>query len=74
MSIIEKAVDKLEKRTDARITSLNEESVEPKPVSRGQTEKIRLPFEQLKVRGIVTPDAQRSRIAEEYRTIKRPLK
>ena len=106
MSVIEKAVDKLEKRADAEKTSLNGGPAEPKPVFRDPKEAlesahndiatetgmheqevlsasksadhpvadtITLPFEQMKALGIVTPDAQRSQIAEEYRTIKRPL-
>ncbi|MBK1640333.1 protein tyrosine kinase [Chromatium okenii] len=33
----------------------------------------RLPFDQLRQIGILTPDARRSQLAEEYRLIKRPL-
>ena len=106
MSTIEKAVEKLEKRTGTGNASVNKMEVESKPVARGQVEAyesalrdtetetelheqeelsasraaeqpiaetITIPFEQLKALGIVTPDVQRSRIAEEYRTIKRPL-
>lgn len=35
--------------------------------------RLSIPFRQLKERGMVTPDAPRSKIAEEYRRIKRPL-
>ncbi len=106
MSVIEKAVDKLEKGSDAGGNSPNGAEVDAKPDSRDQNKSyesalantetetgmheqevlsvskpvkrpvadtIHLPFEQLKALGIVTPDAQRSQIAEEYRGIKRPL-
>ncbi len=33
----------------------------------------RLPFDQLRQAGVLTPDAKRSQLAEEYRLIKRPL-
>ncbi len=38
-----------------------------------ETQRLTLPMERLKAGGMITPDAPRSRIAEEYRTIKRPL-
>jgi protein-tyrosine kinase len=39
----------------------------------GSQPRIELNFEKLKQAGMVTPDAERSQIAEEYRHIKRPL-
>lgn len=35
--------------------------------------KVDIPYQRLKSQGMVTPDAPRSKIAEEYRRIKRPL-
>jgi protein-tyrosine kinase len=39
----------------------------------GMQPRIELNFERLKQMGMVTPDAERSQIAEEYRHIKRPI-
>ena len=93
MSIIEKAVDKLEKKSDVKpatsdLTAMSDvEASANSSVSspHGTSEEIRattqsvpsetvyIPFDRLDSLGIITPDMPRSRIAEEYRTIKRPL-
>lgn len=98
MSIIEKAVNKLEKKSAVTLAEpdlpvLSEvEDVEEISISSdspshdssvevhattqsepGLRETINIPFERLKSLGMITPDMPRSRIAEEYRTIKRPL-
>ncbi len=68
MSTIEKAVDKLNdgsgknKNTGSRGVSASESSV-----------KISLPWDQMAVKGMLTPDGGRSQIAEELRAIKRPI-
>ncbi|MET0106805.1 MAG: XrtA-associated tyrosine autokinase [Sedimenticola sp.] len=98
MSIIEKAVDKLQTETvktnEPPVTDIRVES--PLPVSVAETKDndipkgqdaggvehkvekntspaFNLPFNKLSEMGMITPDKPRSRIAEEYRGIKRPL-
>jgi len=39
----------------------------------GTAEMVKIPFQQLREKGMLTPAIPRSAIAEEYRTIKRPL-
>jgi receptor protein-tyrosine kinase len=93
MSIIEKAVDKLEKKSaldptepevpaisDVEAISISSDNpshdssveVHATPPS-DAGEIVNIPFERFKGLGIITPDMPRSRIAEEYRSIKRPL-
>lgn len=43
------------------------------PAPSGQARRIEIDLESLKRRGFVTPDAPKSRIAEEFRVIKRPI-
>jgi len=93
MSIIEKAVDKLEKKStvnpvrsdtptisDVEASSISRDSqshdssVEARATTQSEpSETVNIPFERFKSLGMITPDMPRSRIAEEYRTIKRPL-
>ena len=93
MSIIEKAVNKLEKKSaidlarpdlpaisDVEASSISSDkqshdsSVEVRATIRSETrETVNIPFERFSSLGMITPDMPRSRIAEEYRTIKRPL-
>ena len=93
MSIIEKAVNKLEKKSnvnadrpdlpdisdvEASSISIDSHSYDPSeeiqaPAQSELFDTVNIPFEHLKSLGMITPDMPRSRIAEEYRTIKRPL-
>jgi len=93
MSIIEKAVSKLEKKSAVELARPNlpdssdieaisisndspshKSSVEvPATTQSEPCETVNIPFEHFKSLGMITPDLPRSRIAEEYRTIKRPL-
>ena len=100
MSIIEKAVEKLERKATPvpDVPGRDELSTVPDSVAddveeayaqqvRGQVEAdlyvdtdaneraetVEIPFSQLAAMGMLTPDRPRSRIAEEYRAIKRPL-
>ncbi len=92
MSIIEKAVGKLEpKGKESAAAPQSQASAEQLQVrtaleqlERGESGQagaaveegrleLALPLAELKQRGMVTPDAPRSKIAEEYRRIKRPL-
>jgi len=96
MSIIEKAVNKLERKSvessaepelpavsDVEVSSISNSSANhPHETARDHRattslsdapEIVNIPFERLKGVGMITPDMPRSRIAEEYRTIKRPL-
>jgi len=108
MSIIEKAVNKLEKKAAATVESGGEEGAddyvqvqplddveigtlepldqnEPEPVlatgpSAGssteegiQARTIELPIARINSLGMVSPDLPRSKIAEEFRVVKRPL-
>ena len=93
MSIIEKAVNKLERKAaaisaspdipamsdiEAATTSVDtpshEHSVEVHATTGSETrETVNIPFDRFSSLGMITPDMPRSRIAEEYRTIKRPL-
>ena len=93
MSIVEKAVNKLEKKsavnparsepptvsdveasTISSASQSHESLVEARATTQSEhSETINIPFERFKSLGMITPDMPRSRIAEEYRTIKRPL-
>ena len=96
MSIIEKAVNKLERKSaessietelpavsDVEVSSISNSSANHShdtgrdhhatTSSSDAHEIVNIPFERLKGVGMITPDMPRSRIAEEYRTIKRPL-
>ncbi len=108
MSIIEKAVGKLEKKASAAMESAEEDAAddyakiqpldaveidilepldqdEPEqvvaaaPVVESRTEEdiqnrtIELPIARINSLGMVSPDLPRSKVAEEYRVIKRPL-
>ncbi|GMT40581.1 MAG: hypothetical protein IEMM0001_1316 [bacterium] len=93
MSIIEKAVNKLEKKSAVNlarpdlpaISDVEEISISGDSPSYNSSAEVHtttqselgktvnIPFERLKSLGMITPDMPRSRIAEEYRTIKRPL-
>ena len=93
MSIIEKAVNKLEKKSAVNlarpdlpaISDVEEISISGDSPSYNSSAEVHtttqselgktvnIPFEHLKSLGMITPDMPRSRIAEEYRTIKRPL-
>ena len=44
-----------------------------KPKIVGNGEEVKIPFKELREKGMLTPAIPRSAIAEEYRTIKRPL-
>ena len=97
MSIIEKAVNKLERKTDVNLSESDLPAVtdvETSSISHSRDniiddprgahhttrasgaearEIVNIPFERFKGLGMITPDMPRSHIAEEYRTIKRPL-
>ncbi|MET0012460.1 MAG: XrtA-associated tyrosine autokinase [Sedimenticola sp.] len=98
MSIIEKAVDKLQtepvKTNEPSVVDVKVESASPVSVAESRDNNIledrvvgstepkpsenvppayNLPLNRLSELGMLTPDKPRSRIADEYRTIKRPL-
>jgi len=88
MSTIERAIDKLgnigqerpaeaeksAQAADGVSKSIDDKTRQTEPQgSEGSQPRIELNFEKLKQAGMVTPDAERSQIAEEYRHIKRPL-
>ena len=88
MSTIERAIDKLNQDGQdlpadhnvvkgggnaGRNRIVGEESPADSHVNEGSQPRIELNFERLKQAGMVTPDADRSQIAEEFRHIKRPL-
>ncbi|MCB1632614.1 MAG: hypothetical protein KDI23_12340, partial [Pseudomonadales bacterium] len=75
MSIIEKAIEKLEKQAQDAVA--REAAAKPAPPPQVAAARVRpvaqIPLAELSSRGFVTPDQPRSQIAEEYRMIKRPL-
>jgi protein-tyrosine kinase len=88
MSIIEKAIEKLEQQAQAAgsakreaaaqavVTStppVSSAAVPPGAAARPDLPLIELPLARLNELGLVTPDRPRSQIAEEFRLIKRPL-
>lgn len=88
MSTIERAVAKMGGVQEAKADDLAEQGTESAPgvveqesASRGTEapgqegvlSRIELDLEKLRSGGLVTPDAERSQIAEEFRHIKRPL-
>ncbi len=81
MSIIEKAIEKLEKQerqaheaaASVREGAASAAAAQAAASAASRQPAIQIPLAQLGSRGFVTPDQPRSRIAEEYRMIKRPL-
>jgi exopolysaccharide/PEP-CTERM locus tyrosine autokinase len=52
---------------------IDESANKPDLTDSSDSFSIRLPFHEMRKQGFLTPDASRSRMAEEYREIKRPL-
>ena len=86
MSLIEQAAKRLEELRLAGIEApdMNEkpgalravaarEAPDPAPAARRRSPRLNLDLAKLGAAGFVTPDAPRSRIADEFRVIKRPL-
>lgn len=73
MSIIEKAIEKLEKQSHQAIESRQAAAAVSPPAAAKCNPVLELPMAELLTKGFVTTDKPRSRIAEEFRMIKRPL-
>jgi len=75
MSTIEKAINKLKaSSTDERKSSIPNSAIAPGlNVSSPTDADIQLPWDEMLVKGMLTPQNSRSEIAEELRAIKRPL-
>jgi exopolysaccharide/PEP-CTERM locus tyrosine autokinase len=79
MSSIEKAIERLgrktinnaPKRVPVARTSMNENASEA--MKNADKLVCKLSFEQLRAQGFLTPDSERSKVAQEYRMLKRPL-
>jgi len=75
MSTIEKAVNKLKARSVDQNENLNPNSVNTPGLNTSSSAEadIHLPWDEMLVKGMLTPQNSRSEIAEELRAIKRPL-
>ncbi|HKJ87004.1 MAG TPA: XrtA-associated tyrosine autokinase [Gammaproteobacteria bacterium] len=79
MSSIEKAMDQMGggaplEMDPGQVETAREQSPRPSSYQRSPEEvDIQLPFKRLRRRGLLTPSDAESRLAEEYRLIKRPL-
>src|SRR5438876_9193516 len=73
MGLIEQAAKRVEERRGAGTATNPRAAPEAAPTGHSRAARLTLDLAKLAAEGFVTPDLPRSRIADEFRVIKRPL-